>query len=134
MGESEIRAELEMESRDGVVEPLEDRLTATSIWFRSRLQEAKIYGLGGFLLVAGWLLSVDSVVSLSHPEDKDKHEAAMLLLIFVPLLWLGWYLYMISLRRRLPEHDTVSSRTSLHVLAWTLAVALSVILYFVALD
>lgn len=126
--EREIEAEAEREER------LAERLSATFLWFRSRLQEAKMYGLGGFLLIAGWLLSVDSVVSLSHPEDRDKHEAALLLLIFVPLLWVAWYVYMIRLRRQLPEHDTVSSRASLHIMAWVVALALSVVLYFVALD
>lgn len=106
----------------------------TGLWFRDRLQDALRLGAAAFLVLAGWLISNDSLVSLAHPDDADRREAAHLLLIFVPLLWAGWYAYLVRLRSRCPEHATVIGRRWLHAAAWAVAAGLALLLHFVALD
>src|SRR5689334_20413378 len=106
----------------------------SGLWFRDRLHDVVGLGAAAFLVCGGWLLSSDSVIGLDHPNDADHREAAMLLLVFVPIMWVGWYVYLVRLRNKCPDHPTVPARAWVHAFAWAVAVGLGVILHVAAFD
>jgi hypothetical protein len=66
-------------------------LNQTEQWFRTKLHEYLGYGIAGFSILSGWLHSNDSVISLHHSENAEKHEAAIALAIALPVVWAVWY-------------------------------------------
>lgn len=94
--------------------PEEDELTKTEEWFRDKLNN--LMGLGGaaVLIIAGWLISHDSVFSLAH-TDADKHEAAIFLCTSAPLAWALWYVALLKTHSKCPAHPTVIRRRFLHL-------------------
>ena len=109
-------------------------LTETEKWFRDRTREALSYGFVGLTVLGGWLVGNDSAVSLHHPDDADKREAARALLVGVPVLWAGWYAYLLWMRCRCCDHATVPHRAVVHGVAIVTAVGLAAILWIVAID
>jgi len=81
-------------------------LNQTEQWFRTKLHEYLGYGIAGFSILSGWLHSNDSVISLHHAENAEKHEAAIALAIALPMVWAAWYLLLIGIHRRCPQHPT----------------------------
>ena len=104
------------------------------LWFRDRLHDVLGLGAAAFVVIGGWLLSSDSIIGLDHAQDADHREAAQLLLVAMPLLWAGWYAYLVRLRSRCPEHPTVPRRAMVHALAWVAAIGLAALLRLVAFD
>jgi hypothetical protein len=109
----------------------ERELTKTEEWFRDRLNDYLGYGAAVFAILAGWLISSDSSISLAHDADADKREAAVVLCVFVPLAWAVWYLVLLRTHARCPPHPTVIKRRSLHLYALGMALGLAVILFLV---
>lgn len=101
----------------------EYELRKSEEWFRDRLNDYLQYGLGAFVIFAGWLLSNDSIISLGAEADADKTEAAVLLAVLLPVLWLIWYVILLKTHSRCPPHETIIKRRYLHLYA--LGVALS---------
>lgn len=64
-----------------------DDLTKTDEWFRTKLHDTIHYGIAAITIIAGWLLSNDSIISIHHAEDAEKKEAAIVLAILLPLAW-----------------------------------------------
>jgi hypothetical protein len=96
----------------------EHDLTESAVWFRDKLDDTINYGLGAITIIGGWLLSNDSIISIHHQEDAEKHEAAIVLGVILPLAWLFWYFFLTRLHSQLPNHETVVSRRNLHLLAF----------------
>lgn len=95
----------------------ERELTKSEEWFRDRLKDYIEYGLGAFAVFAGWLLSSDSIISVAADADADKKEAAIILAILLPIIWLIWYIVLLKLHSRCPPHATVIDRRYLHLYA-----------------
>ena len=108
----------------------EPELTKVEEWFRDRLNN--LLGLGGaaFVVIAGWLISNDSVISLAHEADADKREAAIFLCICVPVAWTLWYVVLLKIHSKCPAHPTVLARRYLHLYVIGVAVALFLVTYF----
>ena len=121
---------------DPVVEDKVDDKAASEagLWFRDRLQEVMGLGGAGFVVLASWVLSQDSVVSIGHATSENHREAAGLLLVFVPMLWVVWYAAIVRLRGRCPEHATVMHRRWVHAIAWGVGIGVGVVLHAVTLD
>ena len=109
-----------------------DELTKSEEWFRDRLRDYIEYGLGAFVVFAGWLLSSDSIISLEASADADKKEAAMVLAILLPVLWIIWYVILLKTHSRCPQHETVIKRLYLHLYAVGLAITLFLLWFMVA--
>ncbi|HEX8247782.1 MAG TPA: hypothetical protein VF599_06405 [Pyrinomonadaceae bacterium] len=107
-------------------------LSKSEEWFRDRLNDYLQYGLGAFVVLAGWLLSSDSIISLSTEADADKKEAAVMLAILLPILWAIWYLVLLKIHTRCPPHETVIRRLYLHLYAEGVALALFILWLLVA--
>jgi RsiW-degrading membrane proteinase PrsW (M82 family) len=109
-------------------EETEYELRKSEEWFRDRLNDYLQYGLGAFVIFAGWLLSSDSIISLSNDAEADKKEAAVMLAIILPILWLIWYVILLKTHSRCPPHETIIKRLYLHLYA--LGVALSLFTFW----
>jgi len=72
-------------------------------------------GTGAFIVISGWLLSNDTVLSLDHAADAEKREAAIFMCVTLPMAWLLWYVALLKTHARCPSHPTVVGRTSLHL-------------------
>jgi hypothetical protein len=107
-------------------------LTKSEEWFRDRLNDYIGYGFGAFTVIAGWLISSDSIISIDVDAATDKKEAAIILALLLPTLWIIWYAILLSLHSRCPPHPTVIRRRYLHVYAAGIAVALIVLWFMVA--
>jgi len=107
-------------------------LNQTEQWFRTKLHEYLGYGIAGFTILSGWLHSNDSVISLHHAEDAEKHEAAIALAILMPVVWAGWYALLLGIHRRCPQHPTVLHQRLVHGCAAAAAIVLFVIWALVA--
>lgn len=110
----------------------ERELTKSEEWFRDRLIDYLSYGAAAFTIIAGWLLSNDSIISLAHEADADKREAAIVLAVIMPLAWLLWYFVILRLHAKCPPHPTVMSRGYLHLYSIAVAAALFVVWWLVA--
>ena len=102
-------------------------LTATEQWFRDLLGKLLGLGVGGFVLISGWLLSNDSVLSFHHAADAEKREAALFLCLSLPIAWLLWYGALLHTHSRCPAHPTVITRRLLHLYCATMGVALLIL-------
>lgn len=109
----------------------ERELTKSEEWFRDRLSEYLGYGAAVFAVLAGWLITSDSSISLAHAADSDKREAALVLCILVPIAWAVWYLVLLKTHARCPPHPTVIKRRSLHLYALGVGLGLAIILFLV---
>lgn len=97
---------------------MEDReLTKTEEWFRTKLHESINYGIAAVTIIGGWLVSNDSIISIHHAEDAEKHEAALVFAILLPLAWGAWFLLLKKLHSNLPSHPTIVRKKNLHLLA-----------------
>lgn len=108
----------------------EDRdLNKSDEWFRDRVND--LLGLGGaaFLVIAGWLISNDSVISLAHEADADKREAAIFLCVAAPVAWVLWYVVLSKIHSKCPAHPTVLPRRFLHLYAVGVGFAIFVVVY-----
>lgn len=107
----------------------ERELTSSEEWFRDKLNE--FLGLGGVavMVIAGWLISNDSAISLAHEAGADKRQAAVFLSVCVPLAWALWYVALAKIHSKCPAHPTVLKRRSLHLYALGVGVALFVVVY-----
>lgn len=101
-------------------------------WFRDRLNDYLQYGLGAFVVFAGWLLSSDSIISLGKESDPDKNEAAILLAVILPVLWLIWYVILLKTHSRCPTHETIIKRLYLHLYAAGVGLTLFILWLLVA--
>lgn len=111
----------------------ERELTKSEEWFRERLNDYIQYGMGAFAVFAGWLLSSDSIISITADGDNaDKKEAAIILAILLPIIWIIWYLVLLRIHARCPPHQTVIDRRYLHLYAVGVALALFVLWLLVA--
>ena len=113
-------------------EEAEYELRKSEEWFRERLNDYLQYGLGAFVIFAGWLLSSDSIISLENEAHADKKEAAVLLAIILPVLWLIWYLILLKTHSRCPPHETIIKRSYLHLYAVGVALLLFILWLLVA--
>lgn len=94
----------------------EDReLTATEEWFRDLLGKLLGLGAGAFVVISGWLLSNDTLLSIDHVADAEKREAAIFLCVLLPVAWLAWYVALLKTHSRCPTHPTIMRRVSLHL-------------------
>jgi hypothetical protein len=114
------------------VEEAEKDLTKSEEWFRDKLNDYIEYGVGAFAVLAGWLISSDSIISLEAKADADKKEAAIMLALLLPILWIIWYVILLETHSRCPLHPTVVKRKSLHLYAVGLAIALFLLWFMVA--
>jgi hypothetical protein len=110
----------------------ETDLRKSEEWLRDRLNDYLQYGLGAFVVLAGWLISSDSIISLESAADADKKEAAVMLAVLLPILWAIWYLVLLKIHARCPPHETVIRRLYLHLYAAGVAIALFVLWLMVA--
>ena len=110
----------------------EAELTKSEEWFRDRLNDYIEYGIGAFTIFAGWLLSSESIISLEASADADKKEAAILLAVILPILWVIWYTVLLKTHSKCPSHPTVIERRFLHLYAIGLGIALFVLWFMVA--
>jgi RsiW-degrading membrane proteinase PrsW (M82 family) len=110
----------------------EHELTKSEEWFRDRLNDFLGYGVAAFTVIIGWLLSSDSLISLSREAGTDKREAALALAILMPVIWILWYAIVLRLHSKCPSHPTVISRRYLHLYAVGVAIALFAIWCLVA--
>lgn len=103
-------------------------LTKTDEWFRDRL--GKLLGWGGtaFVVLGGWLISNDNILSIDHRVDADHREAALFLCFSVPLLWAGWYVALLKTHAKCPSHPTILVRSALHAYIVVTGVALAILL------
>lgn len=101
-------------------------------WFRDRLNDYLQYGLGAFVIFAGWLLSSDSIISLDSEADANKKEAAVMLAVLLPILWLIWYIILLKTHSRCPPHETIIKRLYLHLYALGVAFSLFILWLMVA--
>ncbi|MBE7495060.1 MAG: hypothetical protein HS117_08955 [Verrucomicrobiaceae bacterium] len=92
-------------------------LDSTEEWFRTKLHDTIHYGIAAITIIAGWLLSSDSIISIHHAEDAEKKEAAIVLAILLPLAWGVWFTMLRRLHAHLPPHPTIVSKKNLHLLA-----------------
>jgi hypothetical protein len=118
--------------KEDAVKRSNDELTKSEEWFRDRLGDYIEYGLGAFVVFAGWLLSSDSIISLEADADANKKEAAIGLAILLPVLWLIWYIILLKTHSRCPPHETIIKRLYLHLYAVGLAIALFLLWFMVA--
>jgi hypothetical protein len=114
------------------VREAENELTKSEEWFRDKLNDYIEYGLGAFVVFAGWLISSDSIISLEARADADKKEAAIMLALLLPVLWVIWYVILLGTHSRCPLHSTVVKRKSLHLYAVGLGIALFILWFMVA--
>lgn len=114
------------------VEQAQIDLTKSEEWFRDRLSNYIEYGLGAFAVIAGWLFSSDSIISLEARADADKREAAIMLALLLPILWTIWYVILLKTHSRCPPHPTVIRRQTLHLYAVALAIGLFILWFMVA--
>jgi len=113
-------------------EETEKDLTKSEEWFRDKLNDYIEYGIGAFAVFAGWLISSDSIISLEAKADADKKEAAIMLALLLPILWIIWYVILLETHSRCPIHPTVIKRKSLHLYSIGLALALCLLWFMVA--
>ncbi|HEX8371123.1 MAG TPA: hypothetical protein VF604_21445 [Pyrinomonadaceae bacterium] len=110
----------------------ETELRKSEEWLRDRLNDYLQYGLGAFVVFAGWLISSDSIISLERAADADKKEAAVMLAILLPIFWAVWYLVLLKIHSRCPPHETVIRRLYLHFYAVAVALLLFILWLMVA--
>jgi len=110
----------------------EHELTKSEEWFRDRLKDFLGYGVAAFTVIIGWLLSSDSLISLDQNADADKREAATALAILMPMSWALWYIVILRVHSKCPNHPTVIARRYLHLYAIGVAIALFAIWCIVA--
>ncbi|MGC2236092.1 MAG: hypothetical protein WA584_08015, partial [Pyrinomonadaceae bacterium] len=72
------------------------------------------------------------IISLEARADADKKEAAIILAVILPIIWVVWYYVLLQTHKRCPPHSTVINRRYLHYFAFGLAAALFVIWFMVA--
>jgi hypothetical protein len=101
----------------------EQELTKSQEWFRDHLHSYLGYGGAAFTVIVGWLISHDSVISLARDTD-DKREAAIILAVLIPVLWVVWYAVILRLHSRCPSHPTVIAKGYLHLYSISVAIAL----------
>jgi hypothetical protein len=102
----------------------ERELTKDEEWFRDRLNDFIRYGIGAFTIIAGWLLSTNSIISIAADASPEKKEAAIILGVMLPLLWAIWYVVLLKLHSKCPPHRTVIQRRYLHFYAIGVGIAL----------
>jgi hypothetical protein len=102
----------------------EHELTKSEEWFRDRLNDILGYGVAAFTVIIGWLLSSDSLISISRESQTDKRDAAIALAILMPLSWILWYIVILRLHSNCPPHPTVITRRYLHLYSIGVALAL----------
>lgn len=104
-------------------------LDRTSAWFRERLGELIKLGGAAFIIITGWLISTDSVISLDQRSGEDRIEAAVFLCVAMPLVWAIWYVALLRIHTRCPDHPTVLRRRLVHAYAIAVGVGLGAVLY-----
>jgi divalent metal cation (Fe/Co/Zn/Cd) transporter len=102
----------------------EPELTKSEEWFRDRLNDFLGYGVAAFAVIIGWLLSSDSLISLARNTDVDKRDTALVLAILMPVVWVTWYIIILRLHSKCPNHPTVIARRYLHLYSIGVAIAL----------
>lgn len=107
-------------------------LTKNEEWFRDRLINYIGYGFAGFTVIAGWLISSDSIISIDFDASTDKKEAAVILALLLPTLWIIWYAVLLNLHSKCPPHPTVINRRYLHFYAAGVAIVLFILWFMVA--
>jgi hypothetical protein len=112
--------------------PPNDDLTKTDEWFRTKLHDTIHYGIAAITIIAGWLLSNDSIISIHHAEDAEKKEAAIVLAILLPLAWGVWFMLLRKLHAQLPPHPTIVAKKNLHLMAFGMLLLFIVIWCVVA--
>lgn len=109
----------------------EQELTKSQEWLRDQLHAYLGYGGAAFTVMVGWLLSNDSLISLTE-DLRDRREAAIALAVFIPILWIVWYVVIQRVHAMCPKHSTILAKRHLHLYAISLAVALGALWCVVA--